>query len=92
MRELYQPPAGTQAAIDQATLAHAAEIGALKADMANMKERLEGIDEKLGSLVAAANMGKGAWWLSVKIGGAIVTIMAGLAWLWQHVLTMVPGR
>lgn len=90
MRELYQP--GQPLGVDQATLVHAAEIGMLKADMANLKERIEGMDGKLDRLVEAANMGRGAWWLSVKIGGAIVTILAGLAWLWQHVLQIMPGR
>jgi hypothetical protein len=33
------------------------------------------------SLLDAANMGKGAWWVSVKIGGMIMTVMAALAYL-----------
>lgn len=90
MREFHQP--GQPVSVDQATLVHAAEIGALKADMVNLKDRMEGMDNKLDQLVEAANMGKGAWWLSVKIGGFIVTVIAGLAWLWQHVLQIVPGR
>lgn len=77
---------------DNAILTHAQEIGALKAEVANMKGRLEEMDAKLDQLVEAANMGKGAWWLSVKAGGIIVTGLAGLAWLWQHVLQLMPGR
>lgn len=77
---------------EHAILTHAQEIGALKAEVANMKGRLEEMDAKLDQLVEAANMGKGAWWLSVKAGGIIVTALAGLAWLWQHVLQLMPGR
>lgn len=90
IRELYQPV--QPVSVDHATLVHAAEIGALKADMLNLKDRMEGMDNKLDQLVEAANMGKGAWWLSVKIGGFIVTVLAGLAWLWQHALQLLPGR
>jgi hypothetical protein len=69
-----------QTAIDQAK-----DIGALQADMANIKATVSEMDRKLDELVSAANMGKGAWWASVKVGGIIVTILAALAWVWQHV-------
>ncbi len=69
-----------QTAIDQAK-----DIGALQADMANIKATVSEMDRKLDELVSAANMGKGAWWVSVKVGGAIVTILAAFAWVWQHV-------
>jgi hypothetical protein len=69
-----------QTVIDQAK-----DIGALQADMANIKATVSEMDRKLDELVSAANMGKGAWWASVKVGGVIVTILAAFAWIWQHV-------
>lgn len=72
---------------EQAILTHAQEIGALKAEVSNMKARLEDMDKKLDQLVEAANMGKGAWWVSVKVGGVLVTASAGIAWIWGHLQT-----
>jgi hypothetical protein len=44
-------------------------------------ERFDRLEAKVQSLLDAANMGKGAWWLSVKIGGIIMTVMAAMAYL-----------
>lgn len=57
------------------------EVEHLKADLAEMKAQLEAANRKLDDLVAAANMGKGAWWASVKIGGLIIGVMGAAAWL-----------
>jgi hypothetical protein len=75
---MHQDPVGA------AVLGHAKEIGALQADMNSVKDRLESIEGKLQQLVDAANMGKGMWWASVKVGGLILTVAGGLAWAWQH--------
>jgi hypothetical protein len=77
---------------DDVALSHAQEIGALKAQVGTMKERLEKMDDKLDKLVAAANMGRGVWWLSMKLGGLAVMGMAGLAWLWQHIIHLIIPR
>lgn len=66
------------------------DIGRLQAEVEALEKRLEesegriekrldSIDAKVDKLVAAANMGQGAWWVSVKIGGVIVTVLAGIA-------------
>lgn len=44
-------------------------------------ERFDRLEAKVQSLLDAANMGKGAWWLSVKIGGLIMTVIAAVAYL-----------
>ena len=44
-------------------------------------ERFDRLEAKVQSLLDAANMGKGAWWLSVKIGGLIMTVIAAMAYL-----------
>lgn len=36
---------------------------------------------KLDSLIAAANMGRGAWWLILRMGTAMVAIAAVVAWM-----------
>ncbi len=82
------PPRRT-AVQEQALLDHAQQIGALKSEVGNMKARLEEMDAKLDQLVAAANMGAGAWWMSVKVGGVLVTASAGLAWIWGHLQTFM---
>jgi len=77
---------------DQAILDHAQEIGVLKAEMAHVKVRLEDMDGKLDQIIAAANMGKGAWLVAVKAGGIIATLGAGGAWLWQHIAQLINHR
>lgn len=44
-------------------------------------ERFDRLEAKVQSLLDAANMGKGAWWLSVKIGGLIMTVIAAATYL-----------
>lgn len=44
-------------------------------------DRMSSLESKLQQLLDAANMGRGAWWLFLKIGGIIVIIGSGLVWL-----------
>jgi hypothetical protein len=37
-------------------------------------------------------MGKGAWWMTVKLGGVLVTISAGAAWVWQSFSSAIIWR
>lgn len=54
-----------------------AELRQTRADVSEMKADLK-------KLVQAANMGQGAWWATVKIGGLVVTIMMAGAYLLDH--------
>jgi hypothetical protein len=45
---------------------------------------LGGMDRKLDQLIAAANMGKGAWWIVIKIGGLVVLSLGALGWVLDH--------
>jgi hypothetical protein len=54
-----------------------------------MTDRIEDMDKKLDQIIAAANMGKGAWLAAVKAGGIIATLGAGAAWLWGHLQTFM---
>ena len=49
---------------------------------------LSSIDQKVDQLVAAANMGKGAWWLMLRIGGALVVLGGVVGWL----VNLLMGR
>jgi hypothetical protein len=53
-------------------------------------ERFDRLEEKIQGLLDAANMGKGAWWLSVKIGGVMVTVGAGITWVLTHAVSFIP--
>jgi hypothetical protein len=56
-------------------------IAALEARMNGTDAWLKDIDAKLDALVAAANMGKGAWWIILRIGGLLVVLGGAAAWL-----------
>jgi len=44
-------------------------------------ERFDRLESKVQALLDAANMGKGAWWLALKIGGLMTVVGSGLAWV-----------
>lgn len=48
-------------------------------------ERFDRLEEKVQQLLDAANMGKGAWWLALKIGGLMTVIGAAAAWVVQKI-------
>ena len=52
--------------------------------VANISGELTDISEKLDRLIAAANMGKGAWWAVLRLGGFLVVLGSALGWLSQH--------
>lgn len=59
----------------------------------NCAERDKRLDERLGSLehnvqkiLDAANMGKGAWWLVLKIGAVLSALAAAFWWLVDKVV------
>ena len=57
----------------------------LRSDIEELKEQIASANEKLDRLIAAANMGQGAWWASVKIGGLLVMAVGAAAWVFEHV-------
>jgi hypothetical protein len=42
------------------------------------------MNRKLDQLVAAANMGKGAWWLLLRLGGVLVVLVGATGWVLEH--------
>jgi len=71
------------------------DIGRLQAEVVALEKRLHGsekrvearlesIEEKVQQILDAANMGKGAWWLVLKIGAVLSAFAAAFAWIWEH--------
>lgn len=46
---------------------------------------LERIEGKVDQLIAASNMGKGAWWALMRVGGLMLLVAGAVAWMWDHV-------
>lgn len=60
------------------------KIGALDARMDNIEGWVEKIDGNVENLTDAANMGRGAWWATVKIGGVLMLLAGAAAWVWER--------
>lgn len=60
-------------------------IAALEARMNGAEGWLQSIDTKLDTVIAAMNMGKGAWFLLLKVGAILVAIAGAIAWLTDHI-------
>lgn len=64
----------------------AAKIGALQARMEDTRADVADIKRDVAELKEAVQMGRGAWWALVKLGGVLVMLTGAAAWLWQHAL------
>lgn len=60
-------------------------LARLEARFDNMEGWVKSMDSKLDQLLTAADMGKGAWWMILKLGGLLTVAGAGLAWVWDHI-------
>lgn len=59
-------------------------LAVVETEVRHLKEDLAEANRKLDQLVRAANMGQGAWWASVKIGGLVVMTMGAIGWVIDH--------
>jgi hypothetical protein len=48
-----------------------------------MSDKVDGLDSKIDDLLKAAHMGKGAWWLMLRMGAVIVAIGTAGAWIFD---------
>jgi hypothetical protein len=55
-----------------------------EAQIVAFDERLDRIETKLDNLVLVAAMGKGAFWLLMKLGGMLVMVAGAVAWAADH--------
>ncbi len=60
------------------------DVGAIEARLDNLEKWMADIDRKVDRLLAAAAMGKGAWWATLKIGGLLILIAGAGAWVFDH--------
>jgi hypothetical protein len=56
-------------------------LARLEIQVENLKEDIQGIGKKVDELVKAAHMGRGAWWLLLRIGVVLATVAGAIAWL-----------
>ena len=60
--------------------------GQLDGRVEALEDWVKSINQKLDTLIAAANMGRGAWWALVKVGGTLVMAAGACAWFYEHVI------
>lgn len=56
-------------------------LARVEVEIDHAKKQLADMNGKLDQLLRAAAMGQGAWWLLLKIGGAIVLLIGAAGWL-----------
>lgn len=78
---LQEPARNRDGGIGAVTPEERDRLARLEATVAGQQKWLEDIDKKLDELLAAANMGKGAWWILLRVGGVLVVLGGGAAWL-----------
>lgn len=59
-------------------------LARVEIEVALLSRALADMNGKLDQLVAAANMGKGAWWLLLRLGGVLVVLAGAAAWALDH--------
>jgi hypothetical protein len=59
-------------------------LARLEEKVAGITGELASISGKLDQLIAAANMGKGAWWAVLRLGGLLVVTGSACGWVLGH--------
>ena len=57
------------------------KVAVLEIRMATLEKRIDNMDKKLDQLIEAAYMGKGAWWMMLRIGAVFVLASGLVAWI-----------
>jgi hypothetical protein len=60
-------------------------LAVVESELRTVKERAVVIDTKLDHIIAAVNMGRGAWILLLKLGAIVMAIAAGATWVYDHI-------
>lgn len=60
------------------------ELSALQTTVKAMDTRIGTVESDLKALLAVANMGKGAWWLILRLGGLALLLAGAIAWVVDH--------
>ncbi len=62
------------------------KVAVLENRMTVLEKRIDNMDKKLDQLIQAAYMGKGAWWMFLRIGALFVLASGLVAWLVDKLL------
>lgn len=60
-------------------------IGKLQGKVEGLGDSMSAMDGRLQAVEKVANMGQGALWMFLKVGGFLAILTAALAWLWEQV-------
>lgn len=60
-------------------------LATLETKVEGQENWLKSIDGKLDDVIAAMNMGKGAWYLLLKVGAVLVAVAGAVAWVADHI-------
>jgi hypothetical protein len=66
-------------------------IARLEAGAGMTSAQLNRLEQKVDKLLEAFNMGRGGAVAIAKMGGLVLVLAGGLAWLWQNVLAPLTG-
>lgn len=66
-------------------------IARLEARTDGIDAWLKSIDEKVDRLLTAADMGRGAWWAILRVGGVVLLIVTAAGWLFDR-LPSLPHK
>lgn len=56
-----------------------------------IEKMLSEMDGKLDTVVTAASFNRGAFWAALKIGGAMVVVIAAIGWVWDRAKQLMGG-
>jgi|TARA_R100001443_G_scaffold25196_3_gene37963 hypothetical protein len=62
------------------------KVAVLESRMTALEKRIDNMDKKLDQLIEAAYMGKGAWWMLLRVGAVFVLASGLVAWLVDKIL------
>ena len=50
----------------------------------DIRDDIRAIRADTAELKAALNMGRGGFWVLMKVGAVVATVIAGMVWLWDR--------
>lgn len=59
------------------------KLGALEARVTVLEQVIHDMSRDLKMLIAAANMGRGAWWVLIKFGALLMLLVPAFAWIYE---------
>ena len=62
------------------------DIGRLEGRVDALEGWMRSIDEKVDKILTALNMGRGAGWALLKVGGVVVLLVMAGGWAYDHLL------